>query len=701
MRLWLQRAAASALCLLFAACGGDNPNPVSHHPGRSALPPGAATEALSEAPVQFPAPSELPPSTPPRKSSYLPEDLLREAEDFDPTLPNQLVVADSDGAIFSPSFPAGGDMGGLSFAIYDFSIPEYGGNPDLFYAWRNAPEPVGAAYIAVANWQSGRWEFFRATAAGVQALPHIDQFFDPTGRMVIAVVLTGTQSAELDRLRLGSISPVVQFASTPEIGMVPLSVTLDASGSSDLDGSVVEYIWDPEGDGSFDISTGSESQLEHIYDAAGEFAASVRVLDNAGVYGQGSVSVDVRSQLAIHYGQFNRLESIASLIPMEDGSLLAFGGSTTENFDETQLVATRINLDSTDQFTFMWGGPGQESCSDAVRTADGSIYACGSTDSYGQGGEDALLQKWSADGELLWSRCYGHADSDDFFRSMVVTGDAVFLCGSQELDNTFNLVALIVRTDLDGNLAWTRSVFSPRHAFFKDMHLRPGSAIFDPFVAVGGSFYKSETNEDILYSAYDLNGTMLDSQTWGLADRQETANAISIVGSVIVNIYLSGFTLNSEGFLGRIGEGVVELDTEVGFGLNGIDLLGNRLLFQVSDFDLFADFVYASGVVTFDSALQFQPAQLTGFSSDTFMRSMTSYTDDYLVLSGTHKGGLALGEQASIIVTPSSATWQDLTPSQGQPVLTTTDTHISLSQPQNFEFSNSGFDDLSLLIAEF
>jgi PKD repeat protein len=86
--------------------------------------------------------------------------------------------------------------------------------------------------------------------------------------------------------------PVAALTASPASGAAPLSVTLDASASSDPDGAVVSYRWDFEGDGSVDAVTATPA-VTHTY-AAGAFAPTVSVVDDGGL-ASAPVSADVRS----------------------------------------------------------------------------------------------------------------------------------------------------------------------------------------------------------------------------------------------------------------------------------------------------------------------------------------------------------------------------------------------------------------------
>lgn len=89
--------------------------------------------------------------------------------------------------------------------------------------------------------------------------------------------------------------PVAVLSANPTNGTAPLNVDFNASGSYDLDGTIVDYSWDYDGDGNYDASTGTNPYSAIIYDVADQYNATVRVTDNDGAIDTAFVTITVNS----------------------------------------------------------------------------------------------------------------------------------------------------------------------------------------------------------------------------------------------------------------------------------------------------------------------------------------------------------------------------------------------------------------------
>jgi PKD repeat protein len=74
--------------------------------------------------------------------------------------------------------------------------------------------------------------------------------------------------------------PVAAFTATPSPVLSGVPVSLNASGSTDPDGSIVKYEWDLDGNGTYETSTGTTPSSSRTFAANGEYTLGLRVTDN-------------------------------------------------------------------------------------------------------------------------------------------------------------------------------------------------------------------------------------------------------------------------------------------------------------------------------------------------------------------------------------------------------------------------------------
>jgi glucose/arabinose dehydrogenase len=119
-----------------------------------------------------------------------------------------------------------------------------------------------------------------ATSLGPSSAVHLR--FGPWGNSQALYYTTYAGDGEVRRISYnvgGNNPPVAAASGSPTSGPAPLTVTFDATGSSDPDpGDTLTYFWD-FGDGTPEVSTTSLT-IQHTYTATGQFTARLRVRDN-------------------------------------------------------------------------------------------------------------------------------------------------------------------------------------------------------------------------------------------------------------------------------------------------------------------------------------------------------------------------------------------------------------------------------------
>jgi len=105
-----------------------------------------------------------------------------------------------------------------------------------------------------------------------------------------------------------------------------------------------------------------------------------------------------------------------------------------------------------------FGGSGFDGGNSVQQTTDGGYIVCGTTDSYGDGGEDILLIKTDADGNKLWDKTFG-GKKDDAGNSVQQTTDGGYIiCGyTSSYGAVISSAVLLIKTDANGNKLWDKT----------------------------------------------------------------------------------------------------------------------------------------------------------------------------------------------------------------------------------------------------
>lgn len=118
----------------------------------------------------------------------------------------------------------------------------------------------------------------------------------------------------------------------------------------------------------------------------------------------------------ILWGQ-SGLDNAREVIETSDGGYLV-AGETNSYGNGLQILLMKFTSDGIEDWSqpILWGGPGTEEGHSVIEVSDGYIVT-GFTNSYGQGGYDVCVIKYSKTGELLWEEIHGSA-GDDYAKSI-------------------------------------------------------------------------------------------------------------------------------------------------------------------------------------------------------------------------------------------------------------------------------------------
>ena len=195
------------------------------------------------------------------------------------------------------------------------------------------------------------------------------------------------------------------------------------------------------------------------------------------------------------------------------------------------IEPTRIN--STEDWTFTWGGPLDEFALDVEFDQNGSIYLIGYTYSYGKGSTDLALVKLSPDGNKDWNITWGGSDHDRGSDLIFGSNGDIYVAGWTTIGGSddFALIKIFPNGTTSWNVTWGGSGIDYGKAI--------GLSIDDFFYISGWTRSFGAGSYDFALVKFSLNGTLIWNVTWG-GSVQDGSNDLALGPDGA--IYLVGYT---------------------------------------------------------------------------------------------------------------------------------------------------------------
>ncbi len=192
---------------------------------------------------------------------------------------------------------------GSKHGFGDNSVSATAPNPDNLSAFAATRSSDGALTVMVvskvlsgntpvtlhlANFAAGataqEWQLTSASAIVRKADVAVN-----SGNIAVSVPAQSISLFVVPGSGVANIPPTAVAKATPNHGIAPLAVTFSSAGSSDSDGSIVNYAWN-FGDGTTGSSSANPS---HSYTTTGTYTAKLTITDNQGATAQKYVPISV------------------------------------------------------------------------------------------------------------------------------------------------------------------------------------------------------------------------------------------------------------------------------------------------------------------------------------------------------------------------------------------------------------------------
>jgi hypothetical protein len=219
------------------------------------------------------------------------------------------------------------------------------------------------------------------------------------------------------------------------------------------------------------------------------------------------------------YGGTN-VDECYSVKQTADGGYIIAGFTYSFGMGQNDFYLIKTNENGNLLWSKTFGGTGFESLYSLQLSADGGYILAGATNSFGSGGYDMYLCRADAYGNILWNKTFG-GTNDEGGMSVYITSDGGYIIlGSTNSFGAGNNDFYLVKTDVNGNLLWSKTFGGAKDEYPKSVQqTKDGGYIIGGITeSFGGG------DKDCILIKTDNNGNLIWSKTFGGKGFDEAVN---------------------------------------------------------------------------------------------------------------------------------------------------------------------------------
>ena len=147
-----------------------------------------------------------------------------------------------------------------------------------------------------------------------------------------------------------------------------------------------------------------------------------------------------------------------SVAPADDGGYVLAGQTYSRGAGDRDVLVVKIKANGDPEWSRAFGGAASDVGHCVTRSAGNSFLVTGYTTSFATSGDDPYLVKIDSRGNVLWTRVIPMDGVNHTLTGDRATDGGYFLVGFTDYPSTGRTAALVVKTDGDGQLQWSREV---------------------------------------------------------------------------------------------------------------------------------------------------------------------------------------------------------------------------------------------------
>jgi hypothetical protein len=138
--------------------------------------------------------------------------------------------------------------------------------------------------------------------------------------------------------------------------------------------------------------------------------------------------------------------------PTSDGGFIVWGSIYPFGAGDYELAVLKLNSSGSIVWQKTFGGSGEESAYSVQETSDGGFIVGGSTLSFGAGGWDTLFLKLDSSGNIVWKKTFGGSGVDRAHRIQKTSDGGFIAVGWTTSFGVGGNDLLLLKLDANGNI---------------------------------------------------------------------------------------------------------------------------------------------------------------------------------------------------------------------------------------------------------
>ena len=179
-----------------------------------------------------------------------------------------------------------------------------------------------------------------------------------------------------------------------------------------------------------------------------------------------------------------------SVAAADDGGYLLVGQTYSEGAGDRDVYAIKTDSAGNEEWSRTFGGEASDVGHCVTGTDDGNFLITGYTTSFAASGDDPYLIKLNARGETLWTSVPSIEGISHTITGAQSADGGFYLVGFRNMPMEHSSAALLVRTDRDGRLEWSREILRTTRgqSFGYTVRATPdGGCVFTGHTTVGST----------------------------------------------------------------------------------------------------------------------------------------------------------------------------------------------------------------------